>query len=129
MSFKPLTSRSVSYTHLAADDSSVITRIIGIQHLVSDGNGSGRIFLGRRQVIGQGGGNCAHRTVLKSSLGDQRHVIGRGIVVIVVEPVGIGKMRVGAAQGRGPGVHHIRKLGVAARHVLRQSVAHLVGGF
>ena len=61
-------------------------------------------------------------------LGDQRHITGGGIVVGVKETVRIGKMRAGAAQLGGLGVHLFRKGSNTAADMLCQCQRGVVAG-
>ena len=60
-------------------------------------------------------------------LGDQRHIMGSGIMVIIRKTARIGKMRTGAAQILCFLIHHIRKCGNRSGHMLRESVGRIIG--
>ena len=53
--------------------------------------------------------------------------MGCRIMVGVIQPVGIGKMGIGASKCGCLGIHHLRKLGIAAGHMLCQGIAHFIG--
>ena len=57
---------------------------------------------GEKIVIGHGGA------------GDDRKIPGAGVVIFILEAVGVGKMRIGAAQCGGLLIHQIHKIGDGA---------------
>ena len=59
--------------------------------------------------------------------GDQIHLVGRGVVVLVGQSVGIGKVGVGTAQLRGALVHQLHKGADAAGDAVGNDVAGLIG--
>ena len=64
-------------------------------------------------VVGRGGGDFRKVGQAHGVLGDGNHVPGRGVVVLVVQAVGIGEMGVGAAQLLGLLVHQLDEVAAA----------------
>ncbi len=66
---------------------------------------------------GPGGADLRHRLIFQARLGKQRHIVGGGVVVVVVEPAGVGKGAVFHPQLRRLLVHHRHKIRLAPRRV------------
>ena len=66
---------------------------------------------------GPGGADLRHRLIFQARLGQQRHIVGGGVVVVVVEPAGVGKGAVFHPQLRRLLVHHRHKIRLAPRRV------------
>ena len=70
----------------------------------------------------------AEQRMAVGCLGDQRHIMGRGIMILVRQPVGVGEMGVGAAKLGGPLIHQFHKSVYTAADVFCHCQADLIGG-
>ena len=70
-------------------------------------------------IVIAGGDDLPEGLVLQCRLGDEVHVIGGGVVVVIVHTAGIDKMGVHRPQFGSPLVHHLGK-------VVQAPIAHIV---
>ena len=87
------------------------------------------MLIGRRYHIGWRSGDDAEHLILPCRLCDQRHIVGTGIVIFILKPVRIVKMRILAAQFRRLLIHHGDKVLHGAADVLRHRICTLIRGF
>ncbi len=80
------------------------------------------------KMMGRGVSDSGKKLVLEKSPGNNRKVIGGGIVIIVMETVGVDKMSVFAAKLRRLIVHHFGKVIHTAPDMFGHGVGHFVGG-
>ena len=119
--------RFVRVAGLAAEDilagDGTIEKIVGIAQPEIIGLGVRRLEL----IVGLA--EIVHQLRVAVDLpGDHGHVVGGGIVFLVVQAVGRDKMAVGAAQLHSSFVHKIDEGGFTAGNFFAERVCHLVGG-
>ena len=85
-------------------------------------------LVGGRHLIGHGAGDGHEGLMLHGLPEEQIDIVGGGIVVHIVQAVGVGKVGAGAAQLLRPLVHQLHKGLTGAGYRLRQNVRRLVGG-
>ena len=106
----------------------VASGIPAADQVVGGAQGAGGAEIGSRN---DGGGRVADRhkpLMLHSLLGNEVHIPSGGIVLRVVESVGVDKMGVNTAQGLRFGVHLPNKGGHGTGDGFRQNMAGLIGG-
>ena len=79
-------------------------------------------------MLGRRSGDFSQQLVLEKFPGNYGQVIGRGIMVVVMEAVGIGKMGVQAAKFRCFLVHHFREPFRTSPDMFRHCVGNFIGG-
>lgn len=77
------------------------------------------MLVGRRYRVYLGAGDNPKRLILISSLRDQCHIRRTGVMVLILQSVWIGKMRVLAAELLGLCIHHVHKIFHGAADMLR----------
>ena len=122
--------RLVGGARFAAD-----TLVIDIAHVVQVGNQAVGVVVetlpgevGGRDRVAGGSDDGAEQVVFQRRGHEQGDVVGGGVVVLVVEAVGVGEVGALAAQLPGFPVHVGHKLLHAAVHRLGQSLGRVVGG-
>ncbi len=92
------------------------------------------VVIGGRKVVAQGPFDLHDRLIAKGGASDQSHIIGRDILLLIVQAGGIGKMAFLTAQLLEFFIHHGHKAVTAAfdpglpGHMLCQRVGRLVAG-
>ena len=74
-------------------------------------------------------GNADKILILQGCLHDKRHIVGRGVVILVGQSMGIGKMGVGTAKLCRLLVHQLYESVNGSGHMLSQAVATLISRF
>ena len=76
--------------------------------------------------VGRRSGHLAEQIVGEKGPGDLRHIIGGGVVVLIENPIGVGKMGIHTAELLRSFVHQLREFLHASADMLRQGGGHLV---
>ena len=122
--------RLAGVARLDADGLSVVVAdgVKAAQQAVGGVDGALRLKVGGREDVGRGADNGAEGVVLHGRLGHEEDVVSGGVVLRVVEAVGVGEMGVLHAKLLSPGVHPGHKLRLRPAHGLGQNVAGVVAG-
>ena len=102
----------------------------GVEHQPVGGvDGAALLEVGGGQIIAGRAGDGPEGLIFQGLHGDFRHVPGGGVVLLVVEAVGIDKVGAGAAQIPGGLVHQLHEGLHGAGNIFGDHVAGFVGGF
>ena len=89
----------------------------------------GRVVIGGGHLKGLRGDDVPEGLVFHGILRQQGHVIGSGIVVFIMEAVGVDKVGVHHADLRGLFIHQVGKFLLAARQIDGQRAGGVVAGY
>ena len=105
----------------------VLLVALGIEKVVGAGKGAGAHQVGFGGGVAFGRHHLAEGFVLHGLLGDDGHIPCGGKVIVVMQAVGIGKMRGGAAKGHGSLVHQVHKAADRTGYRAGDGVGRVVG--
>ena len=88
-----------------------------------------RLHIGRRNLINLGSDELAVKRIVPGCLGNFHHIIGSGVMLLIVKTVGIVKVCVVAAKLFGALVHQLYEFLHRSADFLSQGQSHFIGRF
>jgi len=88
-----------------------------------------RLLVGRGNLVGLGGDKLTEQRIVPGCLGNLHHVAGSGIMLLIMETIGIIKMCVFTAELCSSLVHQLNELLYRTAGFLGQCQSHFIGRF